>query len=327
MNWKSTGKKVWTWIWQSTLVLFLMLCFLEMVYRFQWFDFFKPEFKALNKEIDPKKPNILVFGDSFTAHPKSYVNHLRRAHRDYNFINCAMAGSGPYEMELMAARRIADYPPKAVIYQMYVGNDLTDIDPPTNWSTLSLSRNIYWTSRQWFQVLGFFSRRASGLQSDFDAMDRKQDEEPFAIKQYAPRTKMMVKADANYLQKCVQVDPSYQSAMESAKENLRYLRACVPSNVPIYVVIVPHFSQVTKQYNARYKKLSGYATDMRRNYGFYKEICKVKGISVLNPIGFFREKEKEGIQLYFNNDPHLTTDGQDALFTYLDGQLKRLWKQ
>lgn len=326
MDWKATGKKVWKRTWQTALVVFILLCILEVAYRYQWIDFFKPEYKALNSKTNPKKPSILVFGDSFTAHPKSYVELLRKAHKAYNVINCAMPGSGPYEMELMAARRIADHPPKAVIYQMYVGNDLTDIDPPTNWSALSFSRNVYWSSRQYFQIFGLFSRRLSGLQSDFDAMDRKQDEESFQIKRYSPRTKMMIRARENYIQECVQVQQPFKSAMESAKESIAYLRELVPSNIPVYIVIIPHFSQVTKEYNARYQKLSGHKTNMQENYRFYREIKKVKGVTVLNPMALFREEEQNGTQLYFNNDPHLTEEGQQVLFTYLDDRLKRLWK-
>lgn len=326
MNWKATGKKIWKRTWQTAIVLFVMLCILEVAYRYQWIDFFKTEYQALNPKIDRKKPNVLVFGDSFTAHPKSYVDWLRKEHKGYNFINCAMPGSGPYEMELMAARRMEDHPPKAIIYQMYVGNDLTDIDPPTNWGELSFSRNMYWSTKQYFQIFGLFSRRLSGLQTDFDALDVKQGEAPFSAKNYSPRTKMMIRANSSYVQQCVQVQAPFRNALAEAKESIAYLREIVPKKVPIYIVIIPHFSQVTKAYNNRYEELSGSKTDLRSNYKLYRQIKKVKGVKVLNPMAYFREQEKAGKQLYFNNDPHLTNEGQQVLFTYLDGELKQLWK-
>ena len=326
MNWKSTGKKIWKRTWQLTIVLFLMLCILEIAYRYQWIDFFKTEFKALNKNIDSKKSNVLVFGDSFTAHNGGYVDQLRKAHPKYNFVNCAMPGSGAYEMELIASGRIEDYPPKCVIYQMYVGNDLTDIAPPTNWSELSISRNCYWTAKQYFSIFGLFSRRLSGLQVDFNDAAIKQDTLAFSIKNYSPRTRMMIKAEHDYVQNCVKLSKEYKDAFEECKESIEYLREQVPKNIPIYIVMIPHFSQVTKEYNSRYKTLSGSKTSMKENYPFFKRISEFKGVQVLNPMPYFRRKELEGVQLYFNNDPHLTDEGQKVLFEFLDAQLKKEWK-
>lgn len=269
---------------------------------------------------------MLVFGDSFTAHPNGYVDQLRKEHRNFNFVNCAMPGTGPYEMELIAARRIADFPPKCVIYQMYVGNDLIDISPQTSWSKLSVTRNVYWTTKQYFQIFNLLSRRINGIQSDFDPSQLKQDEEPFSVEQYSPRTKMLIQANPNYVQQSVMAHSNFETALSSCKESINYLREITPKKVPIYVVIIPHFSQVTKTYNDRYQKLGGSKTSMRSNYPLQKEISKLKGIKVLNPITFFREKEKEGVQLYFNNDPHLTKEGQTELFNYLNGHLKKFWK-
>lgn len=326
MNWKKTGKLLWKRTWQSTIVLFVLLCILEVIYRYQWMDFFKPEFKALNSQIDPKKKNILIFGDSFTAHPNGYVDHLKKEHQQYNFINCALPGSGPYEMELMAKRRVSDFPPKCVIYQMYVGNDLTDLQAPTNWSTLSFTRNCYWSSKNYFKIFGLFSRRWSGLQSDFDKGALKQDSAKFDVKRYSPRTKMMIRANANYVQECVAVGENYREPMERCKTAIRHLRKIVPNSVPIYIVVIPHFSQVTESYNRRYQALSGNKSSTRVIYPFLYKISRVKGVTVLNPMVYFRDMESKGVQMYFNNDPHLTDEGQFALSAFLDDRLKKEWK-
>lgn len=323
---KINVKKIWKPTWQVLLVLFLTLCVLEISYRYQWVDFFKSEFKALNKNIDPKKPNILIFGDSFTANPNGYVSHFRKAHPEVNVINCSMPGSGPYEMELMASRRVSNYPPHGVIYQMYVGNDLTDIDPLVNWSELSFLRNCYWSVKPCFEVLSIFSRRARGLQSDFDRTRLKQDEAQFSKKLYSPRTKMMIRAQSNYINNCVHLKGDMKNAMESAKESIAYLRELVPKKIPIYVVVIPHCSQVTNEYNANYQQLSGYKTSRKTKYRFIRELSKVKGITVLNPMQYFREKESEGKGLYYQNDPHLNETGQEVLFDYLSKQTKELWQ-
>lgn len=311
---------------QILLIFFCTLLLLEVAYRYQWIDFFKTEFKALNKNIQPNQPNVLVFGDSFSAYPNGYVAHLRKAHPDMNIVNCSMPGSGPYEMELIASRRISDHPPKGIIYQMYVGNDLTDIDPPVNWSELSFSRNCYWSVKPYFEIFGLFSRRWSGLQSDFDPDKLKQDQADFSVNRYSPRTKMMIRANANYINQSIQLRGDMKDAMQKATESIAYLRELVPKKVPIYIVVIPHFSQVTKSYQANYYKLSGHSTTMKTNNKFVQEISRVKGVKVLNPMRYFRELEVSGQQLYFSNDPHLNETGQKALFDFLNMQTNKLWQ-
>jgi hypothetical protein len=326
LNWKKTGKKIWKRTWQTFLVLFCSLLVLELSYRYQWIDFFKTEFKALNKDVKPNRANVLVFGDSFTAYPNGYVAHFRKEHPELNVINCSLPGSGPYEMELMASRRISDYPPKGIIYQMYVGNDLTDIAPLVNWSELSFSRNCYWSVKPYFEIFGLFSRRLSGLQTDFDPKKLKQDTASFSTKWYSPRTKMMIRAESNYINHAIQAKGEMKEAMERAKESVAYLRELVPKKVPIYIVVIPHFSQVTKSYGSNYQQLSGHKSSRKINYRFIREISKVKGVKVLNPMRYFRERESNGEQLYFSNDPHLNETGQKALFEFLNGQTKELWQ-
>ena len=311
---------------QGLIVLLCTLLVLEVVYRYQWIDFFKTEFKALNKNIKSNQPNVLVFGDSFTAYPNGYVTHFRKAHPEMNVINCSMPGSGPYEMELMASRRVSDYPPKGIIYQMYVGNDLTDIDPPVNWGELSFSRNCYWSVKPYFEIFGLFSRRMSGLQTDFDPKKLKQDQADFSPGLYSPRTKMMVRAERNYVNHSIKLKGDMKDAMEDAKESIAYLRELVPKKVPIYIVVIPHFSQVTKSYQTNYQKLSGKKTSMQMNYRFIREISKVKGVNVLNPMRYFREMESDGQQLYYSNDPHLNETGQKVLFDYLSEHTEQLWQ-
>lgn len=319
-------KKIWKRTWQALLVLFLTLLVLEISYRYQWIDFFKTEFNALNKNMDPKRPNILVFGDSFTAYPNGYVAHFRKNNPEVNVINCSMPGSGPYEMELIASRRVSDYPPKGIIYQMYVGNDLTDIDPLVNWGELSFSRNCYWSVKPYFEIFGLFSRRMSGLQSDFNSKKLKQDQAEFSTSVYSPRTKMMIRAEANYVNNSIKLKGDMKDAMEEAKESIAYLRELVPKKVPIYIVVIPHFSQVTKAYRGNYQQLSGHKSSMKTNYRFIREISKVKGVKVLNPMRYFREMESDGQQLYYSNDPHLNETGQKVLFDYLSDHTKALWQ-
>ncbi len=63
-------------------------------------SFYKTELENLNTEIDPKKKNILVIGDSFSAHPASYVKQLTENFIQYNFINASVPGTGIMQHEL-----------------------------------------------------------------------------------------------------------------------------------------------------------------------------------------------------------------------------------
>jgi len=137
---------------------------------------------------------------------------------------------------------------------------------------------------------------------------------------------MMVRAESNYVSNSIYLKGEMNDAMEEAKESIAYLRDLVPKNVPIYIVVIPHFSQVTKSYRSNYQKLSGHKSSMKTNYRFMREISKVKGVKVLNPMRYFREMESGGEQLYYSNDPHLNETGQKVLFDFLSEHTKALWQ-
>ena len=316
-------KKLGRRILKGTIILFVILLILEVSYRYQWIDFFQPEFKALNKDIDPKKKNVLIFGDSFTAHPNSYVTHLRKQHPNYNFINAAVPGTGPIEMSLMAKRRIEAYPPDIVIYQMYMGNDLVDIDPVTNWGAISFSRNTYWSLKPSFQIFGLLSRRLNGSLADFDKSKKTQTEVEFNTKKYSPRTKMLISASSNYVNEGICNKSTFQDAKECCFEKIQYLKSLLPSKTKLYVVVIPHFSQVNSTYQKQYLQLGAGKTSLQTEYPFVKSMRKkLKGVRILNPLKFIRKQEESGGEMYFHNDPHLTDEGQLLLTAYINSKME-----
>ena len=109
-------------------VLFISsLCLLELIYRFQIVDFYKTELETLNPNLHQDYPNgnVLIFGDSFSGFPNGYVEQLRVAYPETNFINCAIAGTGLKQHSLFYKSRIQEFNPKQILYQFYVGNDLS----------------------------------------------------------------------------------------------------------------------------------------------------------------------------------------------------------
>ena len=320
LNYKRIAKRSFYYAWVLTTVLSL----LELSYRYQWIDYWSNEFKALNPKIDKKKKNVLIFGDSFSAYPKGYVEQLRSNITEYNFVNCAIPGTGPVEMSYMAKRRLTNHPPSMVIYQMYVGNDLIDIYPNRNWSELSIARNLYYLIGQEFRFLANISTRMkqSGIisQKDFYTNHNAQDEDEFSIKQYSPRTKMLLKANPNFISESITLNCSrMKSAAKKAVASIKYLKRLLPKSCELHIVLLPHCSQVHPRYFENFQMLGTKLKPSDINYAFYRYLNEeLKGIKVHNPLSFFRKKEREGNQLYFNNDPHLNLYGQKVLFKFIN---------
>ena len=98
-------KKILRWFLYGTYLTGSVVLLLELSYRFYLIDFYRGELKALNPPelLEPKKDpsNILILGDSFTADPKSYVSHLRRALPAQSVINSGVSGTCIRQAALM----------------------------------------------------------------------------------------------------------------------------------------------------------------------------------------------------------------------------------
>ena len=150
------------------LVLF---CLLEWSYRGQWIDYYKSSFHYLNLDFNKKKPSILVFGDSFTANTKGYLEDVKNQFRDrYNVVNSAIPGTAPRQAYYMAERRITTSDPRLVICQLYLGNDLLDEDLPVNWNTLSFERNVYYSVSSVFRITTFINYKFAQISTSTKAV-------------------------------------------------------------------------------------------------------------------------------------------------------------
>ncbi|WP_298311627.1 hypothetical protein [uncultured Aquimarina sp.] len=144
-------KKVLRWLYQTMIILIIVFFLFELSYRFSIIDFYKVEFTYLNDadSIESKKIDYLVFGDSFSATTDNYVENLRSS-TNKTFINSGVQGIGMKQVNTFLHRRVQKYQPKNIIYQVYVGNDLIDVDHLTNYKELSLIRNLYWDLSDFF---------------------------------------------------------------------------------------------------------------------------------------------------------------------------------
>jgi len=296
------------------------LTLFEISYRYQWIDFYKAEFNALNSDSSEKDKNVLIFGDSFSAQSECYVNELRKNHPKTNFVNAAIPGTGPIEVSYILQDKIEAYHPSIIIYQLYIGNDFTDVQPPVNWKTNSISRNVYYTLKPYYTCLSYISRKFNSIQQDFDPNDRKMDSTVFNASLYSKRTKLLVKAAPNYINNTLNVNPEYKYAFNKTKEVIEEMRRIAPKKCQIYILVIPHFSQVSDLNNQNFIKLGATSTDQKTKYPLIEDLSSIKGVRILNPLAFFKSSNK--IQdLYYQNDPHLTNFGQEQLNAFLEQRI------
>ncbi|MBL4670064.1 MAG: SGNH/GDSL hydrolase family protein [Flavobacteriales bacterium] len=293
------------------------LSVLEICFRYQIIDFYQSELNGLNteKQLASKKDNILIFGDSFTAHPDSYVKYLRKNLIHFNVVNSAIPGTGIKQHELIFDDRIKRYHPRAIIYQFYTGNDFTDIQHPINFKELSFTRNMFWKVSEYFIVLQYINHRLSFLNSKNQSIKKLQKPQ-FSEELYNRRVKMYYKADKLMLNNTILLsNKKVITIYRKWKEKLLDLRELTGDSIPIYLLIVPHNAQINNAYLEQNKILGAdLSTDiLNPNYPLIEQVKKdFKNWRIINPLAILQQTGRKN-SLYYQNDPHLTIWGQEQL--------------
>ena len=220
-------------LWLSILLVSVVgtLLIFETIFRYQIIDTFSGELRSFNpaEVLDPDSTsdNLLIMGDSFTAHNGSYAAMLRTCQDEFPVINAGVSGTGVIEALITAPRRFDLAKPKVFIYQVFVGNDLFNIRYPINWQALSVVRNVYWTIAQRLRSVWYLNYRNGQIayllgQSDSDTLNltakwagtnftprglngQIQAPEKFSPEKYALRDKLMLKADPWILDKQIRI--------------------------------------------------------------------------------------------------------------------------
>ncbi|MBL4704412.1 MAG: hypothetical protein JKY54_07815 [Flavobacteriales bacterium] len=308
----------WGFILLATLSLF------EVVYRYQWVDFYKSELTGLNPNIDQAKPNVLVFGDSFSAQRGSYVHHLRDSLTQYNIVNCAIPGTAARQAAYVCKSRINEFAPVKVIYQIYLGNDLLDESPPINWSELSFTRNCFWSLSKRFRGIGYlnykFGQTSTTLNSDFDESFQSKNMEGFAVNKYAPRCKMLLEANASYLNQTYHLQDELRSAYQSNLAYIKIIQASLPDSVDFHVLVIPHPISVNEKYWENFQEL-GAVFKPANTYPILTDLNEhFSGVLDASPC--LMEAEKSNIVVYFNNDDHLNLEGHRIMAKWILDQIE-----
>lgn len=301
----------------------IVICLLEVCYRYQVVDFYKGWLEGLNQsQLNSSKPTILVFGDSFTGHFKSYVKSLREEFPEQNIINTAISGTGIRQHNLIVKNRIEAYPPQHVIYQFYVGNDFTDIKHPINFKTNSIARNTYWfLANHLISIPYLNSRLALFNKTNADSIALQNN--AFSPLAYNKRVKTNFKAEPSHLENTILLKGDQKQIYQKWKSYFQKFLSEIPEGVPVTFVLIPHCAQVNAQYQNQMRLIGASFQNPLQDveYPLIQQIRKdFPQLIIINPLPYFQQVEKNGTQVFYNNDPHLTLESQALLGKYLTSQ-------
>ncbi|PKH50795.1 hypothetical protein CXF68_08890 [Tenacibaculum sp. Bg11-29] len=317
-------KKFFIIVKQALGILLITLILFEGCYRLYILDFYNTELKELNKgKLNTEKVDFLVFGDSFTT-SNTYIEYLEEKTNN-KLINSASSGIGIQEVNLFASMRVKEFKPKKIIYQVYLGNDLLDVKNLSNIKKLSLSRSFYWYLSDYFISLLYINKRLSFGSNEF----RRSYifDEKYAKNKYSNRSKLYFLADSLYLHNTVMLKGDFLNRYNIwMKEIEEFIEKS--NNIPVYIILVPHCAQLNNKYKKRMQEIGGEFPETAKfttiEYPFYEEtvkkLRKYKSVTILNPLAYFKKKDKKE-PLYYANDPHLNNYGQQVLGEYLEQKI------
>lgn len=314
---KKWSKKIIRFSGRLVLISFVTLCLFECSYRYQWIDFYSAEWKGLNEEgVD--ECDILVFGDSFSAQNDSYIEYLRQQGKVV--MNAAVPGTCALQSSYFFSDRVEQTKPKLVLFQVYLGNDLIDLNPPINYSELGLMRNIYWGLSKRFHVLQYLNYKLGQTTDHLDA-DQLETDQPkakvvFAPENYSARTKLYLKSDPEIYNKMLWGQDEYINDIIQLLKIYKEMIAEIPAGTKYKFLLIPHFAQLNENLNNRLILLGGKTIDKIDQTDLITQAFEnlFGEENVLNPIDCFREEEAS---IYYENDPHLTAYGHQVLGKYL----------
>jgi len=313
-------RKIGKWLARGTAISLISLLILELTYRYQWVDFYRSEWTFQNKDVPDKAERILIFGDSFSADPDAWVGMLRDSFPKTAVYNASMPGIGTETHVLLFSRRVAEIKPDHILVQLYVGNDLLDIEKPVNWSKHGFFRNLYWSISNDFQVLSFINYRlGQASPEDHVQVDPKLSSE-FDPSSYSPRTRMYIHGDSNYPSSSIRVARDDQRMAELCA-HLQWMKKNTPASCTFSVVLIPHCTQVDAKSIVNYRRMG--ANISRDLLGKNPWKRNLKSFRVVDPLMEFIDAQKKGTNVYFANDPHLSEAGNKALMRTVAQQLFR----
>ncbi|MFN0203522.1 MAG: hypothetical protein ACKVTZ_18495, partial [Bacteroidia bacterium] len=230
--------------------------------------------------------------------------------------------------------RMKKIPPQALIYQIYVGNDLLDIRKPCNWEKLSLTRNLYWKITDYSLFASFLNYQLARMKektnTGFDFERKGLEDSVFSIEHYSKREKLLLQAEPHFLENSIFLQENRQNDLQFLIQGLQsLLNSIEDKEIPVYITIIPHCVQVGKFYQTHLEMLGASFTTpnlQTPNYPFINTLIQAfstqKNVHILNPLPYFQQIESSEQHLYYVNDPHLNPLGQQLLGEWLHSEIK-----
>ncbi len=297
---------------KGVIVLTITIALLELCYRYQVIDFYKTEWKYLNKNVNNQqnKTKVLVLGDSFSSAQNSWVEQLRKIDTNRSYYNGSFPGVATETYRLIAKRRIEEINPDKVIIQLYVGNDLLDVQKPINWSKLSFSRNLFWSFSNHIRFLNYFNYRMGQISQDVVKDNNPKVEDGFSVEQYSGRTLLYIEAMPTYPRNLITIED--KETFEVLVGHINEIKQLAEGKA-VYILLIPHCTEVGEQYIKHYQAMGAQLPENNLKQNYWEKELLANGFEVINPSDYFREIEKEGQSIYYQNDPHLNDEGQSYL--------------
>jgi hypothetical protein len=243
----------------------------------------------------------------------------------------------------MAPKRFAQFHPSIFVYQVYVGNDLFDIRYPTNWHTISLVRNVYWSLANHFHVVGYLNYRLRQVKETLTSRQRHAfsftgtavaasaagDTGTFSVEHYDARVKLYVRAEPSLIEDSVLVQGNRQHDYTIFLEKLaQLLTYCQPEVCRAYILVMPHVCQVDAAYITYMSQLGAhFTTPAALSLPEYPFLVRLRerftawpNLHIINPLSKLREVHAQQA-VYYANDEHLSPAGQREIAALLRQQL------
>jgi hypothetical protein len=311
----------------------LAVLVLEWTYRAQIVDTYAAELRASNRPedlVDDGRPTLLAMGDSFTAGRASYAGILQDRLRRWRVVNAGIGGTGILQALYVARERFARFRPKALVYQIYVGNDLFDLRYPVNWRAISPTRNAYWLLANHLRVAGWMNYRLGQLGGTIATAHADADRDaPFAPDRYDPRVRTYLRAEPALFEDSILVRgaraPDYAVLLAKLDE---LVARCAPDGCRAALLVVPHVSQVEDEWVGRMRALGATMdappADRTGDYPFVRRLrdhfASRPDVRVLDPLPALRTAARSG-PVYYGSDEHLNARGQAVVADFVAGAL------
>lgn len=318
---QSTLKRSFQHATYITFLIFSVLLILEICYRNQIIDFYKTELEGLNsaEELSENGSKTLIIGDSFSAHPESYVKVLKDSlnTKDHKIINASVPGIGIKQQAIILDKRLRQFNAKNVIIQVYLGNDLIDYSYPISWKNQSLARNVYWMLGDVFLVVPYINSRLKPLANNQHTPSNGASS--FSVENYHNSSKLYLKSSENLYNDMFALKGDWMDIYNDWRDKMQEVFEDHPA-INFTLLVFPHCAQTHDLYRDRFKDLGASFTDDLRtiNAQIKKDFSNIKLIDLTE---FIIEQEHSGVRMYYDNDPHLNTSAQQLIGKYLLNEL------